>query len=606
MSSFCLRTAVVSFAAIALLSGPLAGVALAQTESENPDTTDPDVLSAGELVEAPAAIDDAWEDPAVTFALTSLAPSTFLSDGLPPSVVDELLQSPFVPEQRPSTVLASGVEHILQDPRLTGDEIDSAVLAELRLARTIQAAVEIDHLRTEAETRIAALRPLIKQLELDIEALDFKRDELEALIEVRKAAIAAFAVQAFIGGERTLEQTLSNPNVGLDENRVTADQVREQHLAEITQAELDLGEVREQRATAVAKRSTLTEQINEEQRTRLALIADRREADVLIDIAGEVLRSSLHERIVLRVPGTDFSIVAFNAYVIAERVLAQEQPTCGVTWWMLAGIGRIESLHGEFGGSTLDRNGTTTTAIRGPALDGRILDGEEFLVGEVGAPQATGRTETQIVGTPLTESAASTAPSINNDQGESPAETTSNQEQPIPVIKRLALIEDTDGGRYDEDTVFDRAVGPMQFIPQTWSSWAHDTNQDGFDNPQNIYDATVAAGRYLCAATTTMTTVSGQQQAYFAYNHDDDYTQNVIATSLLYRSSVHVDLSIADGVEDVGSEADDGPGAVAYAIDSGNGDTELHLGIATQHVDTSELDQLQDELAELSFLLPSW
>ena len=30
-------------------------------------------------------------------------------------------------------------------------------------------------------------------------------------------------------------------------------------------------------------------------------------------------------------------------------------------------------------------------------------------------------------------------------------------------------ISDTDAGQYDDDTRFDRAVGPMQFIPSTWS-----------------------------------------------------------------------------------------------------------------------------------------
>jgi hypothetical protein len=31
-------------------------------------------------------------------------------------------------------------------------------------------------------------------------------------------------------------------------------------------------------------------------------------------------------------------------------------------------------------------------------------------------------------------------------------------------------ILDTDGGLYDNDLVYDRAVGPMQSIPQTWVS----------------------------------------------------------------------------------------------------------------------------------------
>ena len=35
--------------------------------------------------------------------------------------------------------------------------------------------------------------------------------------------------------------------------------------------------------------------------------------------------------------------------------------------------------------------------------------------------------------------------------------------------RRVGAIRDTDGGRYDGDPVWDRAVGPMQFIPGTWA-----------------------------------------------------------------------------------------------------------------------------------------
>src|SRR5437764_60980 len=56
-----------------------------------------------------------------------------------------------------------------------------------------------------------------------------------------------------------------------------------------------------------------------------------------------------------------------------------------------------------------------------------------------------------------------------------------------------ALIRDTDGGRLDGDTVYDRAVGPMQFIPSTWAGWSVDANGDGRADPFNIFDAAAAA-----------------------------------------------------------------------------------------------------------------
>ncbi|MBB1262460.1 lytic transglycosylase domain-containing protein, partial [Streptomyces alkaliterrae] len=64
----------------------------------------------------------------------------------------------------------------------------------------------------------------------------------------------------------------------------------------------------------------------------------------------------------------------------------------------------------------------------------------------------------------------------------------------------FALIKDTDKGAFDGDSRYDRAVGPMQFIPSTWAGWGADGNGDGKSDPNNIYDAALAAGRYLCAA----------------------------------------------------------------------------------------------------------
>ncbi len=43
-------------------------------------------------------------------------------------------------------------------------------------------------------------------------------------------------------------------------------------------------------------------------------------------------------------------------------------------------------------------------------------------------------------------------------------------------------------------------MGPLQFIPSTWRSWGVDANGDGVADPNQIDDAALAAGRYLCAA----------------------------------------------------------------------------------------------------------
>jgi hypothetical protein len=164
-------------------------------------------------------------------------------------------------------------------------------------------------------------------------------------------------------------------------------------------------------------------------------------------------------------PGT-----AFRAYRHAAEVLSDAAPACHLPWSLLAGIGRVESDHGRFGGNTLDAGGTAHPGILGPPLNGA----------------------------------------------------------------GFAAIRDTDGGRWDGDRVWDRAVGPMQFIPSTWRSVAMDGNGDGIRNPQNIDDAALAAGVYLCAYGTDLGTDAGARIAVFGYNHSASYVAEVLALARGY------------------------------------------------------------------------
>jgi membrane-bound lytic murein transglycosylase B len=74
----------------------------------------------------------------------------------------------------------------------------------------------------------------------------------------------------------------------------------------------------------------------------------------------------------LRIPA-----MALSAYRNAERMMAAAYPGCGVSWNLLAGIGRIESMHAN-GGAT-DTRGTAVRPIYGPTLDG-TLPGNEIIV----------------------------------------------------------------------------------------------------------------------------------------------------------------------------------------------------------------------------------
>lgn len=163
-------------------------------------------------------------------------------------------------------------------------------------------------------------------------------------------------------------------------------------------------------------------------------------------------------------PKVGISARAIQAYGFAELRLATAQPACRLSWTTLAGIGRIETNHGTTSNTSLDANGRPLKAIRGPALDG----------------------------------------------------TAGNK-----------AIKDTDDGVWDGDTTWDRAVGPMQFIPTTWKSWATDADGDGDANPNDIDDVALAAAKYLCHDNRDLSTAQGWYDAVFSYNHLNTYVLNV-------------------------------------------------------------------------------
>lgn len=175
-----------------------------------------------------------------------------------------------------------------------------------------------------------------------------------------------------------------------------------------------------------------------------------------------------------RVAGaTGIPLRALVAYASADLIVDAEQPSCGIGWNTLAGIGAIESDHGRHAGAVLTEAGYPEPPIRGIPLDGN--------------------------GT--------------------------------------AVIRDSDGGAWDGDTVWDRAVGPMQFIPETWERWGADGNGDGSADPNQIDDAALAAARYLCASGP-MGTPAGWRAAIFSYNHLDSYVNDVAAVANRYADAV--------------------------------------------------------------------
>ncbi|MGV9555949.1 lytic transglycosylase domain-containing protein [Streptomyces sp. NPDC003522] len=103
----------------------------------------------------------------------------------------------------------------------------------------------------------------------------------------------------------------------------------------------------------------------------------------------------------------------------------------------------------------------------------------------------------------------------------------------------FADISDTDDGAFDGDTRHDRAVGPMQFIPSTWAWAGRDGNGDGRKDPNNVYDAALAAGHYLCRFSWDMSTDDGLRSAILSYNNSTDYYNTVVSWLEYYRKGTY-------------------------------------------------------------------
>jgi membrane-bound lytic murein transglycosylase B len=176
----------------------------------------------------------------------------------------------------------------------------------------------------------------------------------------------------------------------------------------------------------------------------------------------------------------DVPEAALRAYHHAARAMATTDPGCDISWTLLAAIGRVESNHGRFGGAALGSDGISRPEIRGPQLNG---------------------------------------------------------------AGPFAAIRDTDKGVLDHDVVWDRAVGQMQFLPETWASVARDGDGDGRKNPDDIDDSALGSAVYLCGVGGSLADPAGAARAAFRYNHSDYYVQLVLSFANGYQTGVFAEPS---------------------------------------------------------------
>ena len=193
---------------------------------------------------------------------------------------------------------------------------------------------------------------------------------------------------------------------------------------------------------------------------------------------------------------------ALVAYQVAATTMRRADADCGIDWTLLAAIGRVETDHGRHTGSRLGADGVSTPLIRGVALNGKG-----------------------------------------------------------PV----AAVRDTDAGRLDGDTRWDRAVGPMQFLPSTWDYTGVDANGDGVRSPDDINDAALGAAVYLCAAPGRLDRAAGLRAAVLRYNPSSAYVDLVARLAKAYGDGELAEVqtggtTLALGAIQTGPSGDGGAG----------------------------------------------
>jgi transglycosylase-like protein with SLT domain len=157
-------------------------------------------------------------------------------------------------------------------------------------------------------------------------------------------------------------------------------------------------------------------------------------------------------------------VVAVQAYGYAELVVGRTVPSCHLSWTTIAALAKVESAHGSANGAVLGADGVAQPTIYGLPLNGQGGRG---------------------------------------------------------------LIRDTDRGVIDGDTTFDRAVGPLQFIPSTWQENKVDADNNGNADPNDIDDAALTAAVYLCKGGRDLSKADSWWDAVLSYNAVRPYAQKV-------------------------------------------------------------------------------
>lgn len=344
-----------------------------------------------------------------------------------------------------------------------GESIADLLSTTIAWQATTEAHTEAVHELRQAALDLNRARTVERDRQID-------RNVADVYFRGTHALMQSVAIDLFSGGDPESEALLGLDGAALTSAQRTqelTDHTLEEMLERRRQAEADLHAAIAAHEAAIDRRESLEANHAERQTEANRLARSRRELE---QSARETLPAAAEDFALAAVPREPgFTPRALHAYIRAEQVMAELAPRCRISWQTVAAVGAVEGKHGSHGDRRLGMEGLSDEPIVGIPLDGIRTDN----FGEV-----------------------------------------------------VASIPDTDGGRYDGDPVHDRAIGPMQFIPQTWERWGIDADENGEDDPHDIDDAAVSAAAYLCNYGS-LRTWDTWNTAVFGYNHSAAYVTSV-------------------------------------------------------------------------------
>lgn len=362
------------------------------------------------------------------------------------------------------------------DPRLLLLELEGRdwERAVIALSDALAARDGARSTRDAAIDRLIGIRRELASTRQRLERVEAEAATLRSRVAAAEEVLRRRAVELYVSFGDAEDIEAVGAATSADESR------RRQLTREVEAAQLTEWAALTARETTIGgELRTLRSVVSQLHDREAAAVSALQDATSTLDQARVALAAATEtvrtERPSADIAGLGIPVLALDAYLTAERLADATTPECGIRWWTIAAVGQVESRHGRIGGRRLLSDGTTSSPIIGLVLDGRA-------------------------GT--------------------------------------RAVPDTDDGAMDGDGAWDRAVGPMQFIPETWRREAVDGDGDGDADPHNVHDAAATAGRLLCREDADLRFERGRRDALLRYNASDAYVEAVEATAARYRALV--------------------------------------------------------------------